>query len=98
MNAEDLTKFAAATEDLYDPDYGGWLVKAVETHDTLKDFEESSHGWAESSQMRTGEISGFEFLAWRQVQVAKGQPRRSLSVVDFGDVRVAMDVDLDEYL
>jgi hypothetical protein len=98
MDAEKLIKFAEATGyDLYDHEYG-WMVKVVETHDTIKDFVDASHGWAECSSMRTGEIAGFEFVAWESVQVAKGQPRRSLSVVDFGDVRVAMDVDLFEYI
>jgi hypothetical protein len=98
MNAENIAKFAAATEDLYDQEYGGWLVKSVETRDTIQDFVDASHGWAECSAMKSGEIAGFQFVAWERVQAAKGQPRRSLSVVDFGDVRVAMDVDLFEYI
>ena len=42
---EQLKAFAAATNnELFDPEYKGgeWMVEAVETHETLEDFAESS--------------------------------------------------------
>jgi len=93
MTTENLKKFAAATNsELFDADYkdGEWMVESVETHETLEQFEESSKGWNERTAMKTGEIAGFPFRAWKTAQAAKGQPRQSMSVIDLGDVRIAL--------
>lgn len=97
---EKLAAFAAATNnELFDAEYNGgeWMVEAVETHETLGQWEEASKGWNECSSMKSGEIAGFPFRAWKQVQAVKGQPRRAMSVVDFGDVRFAIDTDLTNF-
>lgn len=99
MNA-NLKAFADATNnELIDPDWNGgeWMVEAVETHETLEQFIDSSQNWSERSAMVQGEIGGMPFIVWRNVQVAKGQPRRQMSVVDLGDVRYAIDCDLTDY-
>lgn len=88
---------SAANGDLYDAEYGGWMVDATETHETIEQFIESSQGWAEATAEQYGEIAGFKFVSWSEVQAAKGQPRRALSVVDLGDVRLALDLDLTDY-
>ena len=90
---EKLAAFAAAVNnELFDPEYKGgeWMVEAVETQETLEQFEESSKNWNERTAMKTGEIGGFPFRAWKNVQAVKGQPRQSMSVVDLGDVRIAL--------
>ena len=90
---EKLAAFAAAVNnELFDPEYKGgeWMVEAVETQETLEQFEESSKNWNERTAMKTGEIGGFPFRAWKNVQAIKGQPRQSMSVVDLGDVRIAL--------
>ncbi len=87
----------ATNNDLYDADYGGWMVGAEETHETIEQFVESSQGWAEASSEQYGEIAGFKFVVWAEMQAAKGQPRRTLSVIDLGDVRIALDADLTDY-
>lgn len=98
MNAtEKLAAFAAATNnELFDADYKGgeWMVEAVETQETIEQFVESSRGWASHTKESFGEIAGFKFVAWSQAQIEKGQPRHALSVIDFGDVRYAIDADL----
>ena len=97
---EKLAAFAAATNnELFDAEYNGgeWMVESVETHETLEMWEESSKGWNERTAMKTGEIAGFPFRAWKQVQAVKGQQRRAMSVVDFGDVRFAIDTDLTNF-
>lgn len=93
MATENLAKFAAATNnELFDPEYKGgeWMVESVETQETLEQWEESSKGWNERTAMKTGEIGGFPFRAWKSAQAVKGQPRQSMSVVDLGDVRIAL--------
>ena len=53
---ENLKKFAAATNnELFDADYKGgeWMVEAVETQETLEQWEESSNGWNERTAMKT---------------------------------------------
>lgn len=92
MNA-NLQKFAEATNnELFDTDlrFQEWMVEFVETHETLEQFEESSKGWNERTAMKTGEIAGFKFCAWKIAQAVKGQPRKSMSVVDLGDIRIAL--------
>lgn len=44
-----------------------------------------------------GDLAGFPFVHFGIVQVAKGQPRRSLSVIDLGTVRFAVADDLTLY-
>lgn len=89
----NLQVFAAATHnELFDADYNGgeWMVEFVETQETLEQFEESSKLWNERSSMTSGTIGGFPFRAWKSAQAAKGHARQSMSVVDLGDVRIAL--------
>lgn len=86
--------------DLYDHEWNGgeWMVEAVETRENIEQFIESSRNWAERSGMTSGTIGGLPFVAWKNMQPRKGAPRRSLSVIDFGDVRYAVESDLEVYL
>ena len=100
---EKLAAFAAATNnDLYDPHWEGgtWMVPAVETHETLQDFEDASCHWAEcSTPTLVGNIGGFPAIGWRRVQPHKGSQCGSLVVVvDFGDRRVSLDADPADHL
>lgn len=98
--SEQLKAFAAATNNqLFDADYkaGEWMIDAVETHETLEQFAESAQNWNERTAMKSGEIAGFKFIAWKSCQALKGQPRRQMSVIDLGDVRYAIDADLTNY-
>ena len=64
MNQENLIKFAEATNsDLYDPEWQGgqWMIQAVETHETIEQFIESSKKWKEFGSFITGKIAGFKF-------------------------------------
>ena len=94
MNQADLIKFAAATNgEIFDPDFNGgtWMYGFAETHETFEDFVESSNkNWSESSKEKFGKIGGFNFLAFSEMQVTKGAIRQSLSIVDFGDIRVVI--------
>ncbi len=100
-NLENLKKFAASTNnELFDADYKGgeWMVDAVETAETLEQFQDSSKTWSERTAMKNGEIAGFKFVAWKSAQIRKGQGRDSISVIDFGDSRVVLTgVDLTIY-
>ncbi|MFA6904415.1 MAG: hypothetical protein WC236_15175 [Gallionellaceae bacterium] len=94
---EKFNAFAAATKnELFDPEYNGgeWMVEAVETHETIDQFIDSSKNYASRTVEKFGEIAGFKFVAWKEVQPAKGKQRRQLSVIDFGDVRIALNCDL----
>lgn len=97
MNIEHKKLIAAATKNnLIDADYDveTWMVDAVETQETIENFLDASRSYAERTRAKLGTIAGFDFVAFSEVQLRKGQPRRSLSVIDFGDYRVALDVDL----
>lgn len=96
-----LAAFAAATNnELFDPEWKGgeWMIDAVETRETIEQYVESSARWNERSAMKSGTIAGFPFVAWKNCQAIKGQPRRTMSVVDFGDVRFAIDSDLTSWV
>ncbi len=100
----NLEKFAAATNnELFDPEPGwsedgDWMVECAETHESLDDFVTASKNWREHTAAKHGEIAGFKFVAWAQVQAMKGQQRRALSVVDLGDLRYALAADLTKYV
>jgi hypothetical protein len=96
----NLKKFAEATNnELFDPEYknGEWMIEAVETHETIEQFIESSSRWSERSAVKRGNIAGFPFVAWKSIQTAHGVSRRQMSVIDLGDVRFAIDADLTNY-
>ncbi len=98
----EFAAFAAATNnDIYDAELTlgqPWLVEAVETHETLEQFEESSRGWAERSAVKRGEVAGLPYIYWRQAQARRGMRRRPMWVVDFGAVRYALDAYADDYI
>lgn len=97
-----LKAFADATNnELFDPDYRGgeWMCEHAETAETLDEFIASSKMWRECSSVRHGEIAGFAYIYFRNVQLRGGQSRQSLSVVDFGDRRVALPgTDISYYV
>lgn len=95
-----LTKIAEATSgNLFDPEWegGSWMCEAVQTAETLADFEQAAASYAECGAVERGTLAGFPFVHFGVVQAAKGQQRRSLSVIDLGDVRFAVADDLTLY-
>ena len=98
---QKLQALSEATQsDVYDAEYDGgtWMVEAIETTESLQNFIDASKGYSESSEMKDGEIAGIPFIAFERVQVAAGSKRRMLSVLDFGDVRFAIEEDITNYL
>lgn len=93
MNSEKLLQFAAATNnELYDPKYrnGEWMAEAFKTQETLDHWVDSAKNWLDKSKVKSGEIAGCPFLAWERAQSLKGQQRRSLTVIDFGEYRIVL--------
>jgi hypothetical protein len=106
-----LRAIADATDDhlLHNlhPQGWEWLVEVVTTAETLDDFATASRSYRErrgawlksdTGDPVRGTVAGLPALAWAQVQVAKGAQRRALSVIDLGDVRVALDEDISEWM
>ena len=103
MDQYALIKFAAATNgEIYDTELNGgtWMYQIEETHETFDDFVDASNNdWAESTKEKYGEIAGFKFISFLEMQAKKGAPRKSISIVDFGNTRVAIwGCDLAEYV
>lgn len=97
---EKLAAFAAATHnELFDAEYNGgeWMTEAVETRETIEDFLEASKSYNECTREKFGEVAGMKFVAFSKVQTCKGDQRTALSVIDFGDLRIAIDVDLTDF-
>ena len=100
MNADQLKNLSVATKgEVYDHEYSGgeWMHRAAETHETIENFVDSSKNWQEHTTPKFGEIAGLKFVAWSKMQANKGQSRDSLSVLDFGDIRVAISIDLTDF-
>lgn len=104
--AAKLQAISDATKgDLYDVNFvnyngekGDWMVEAVETHETIEQFIESSQNWNERSAMKRGTVGGCPFVVWKNIQVRKGAARRSMAVIDLGDVRFAVDAGLGDFI
>ncbi len=97
---QNIAAFAAATNnELFDAAYNGgtWMIDAVETSETLAQIIESATGWAEKSAPTHGVIAGCPFVAYSKMQARRGDARRSLSVVDFGDVRYFLECNLSHF-
>jgi len=99
LNAALAAIAAATNNELFDPDYNGgeWMIEAVETRETIENFIEASNGYNSCTREKRGEIAGFPFVAFSEIQVRKGDRRRPLSVIDLGDVRYALDCDLTDF-
>ena len=99
--SDKLKALSLATKgDIYDHEYKGgvWMHSEVETQETLADFEAASRKYAECSKPLHGEIAGMQFLAFAKVQARKGDVRQSLSIIDFGDRRIAINENLNEFI
>ena len=85
--------------DLYDANWqgGSWMVSATETADTLDDFVKKSEGWNEVGRLREYRVAGLRAVSFGEVQARKGDTRRELTVIDLGDVRVAVAADVSEW-
>jgi hypothetical protein len=97
---QNIAAFAAATNnELFDAEWQGgkWMIDAVQTSETLDQIIDSAKGWAEKSAPNHGVIAGFPFVAYSKMQSRRGDARRSLSVVDFGDVRYVLECNLSHF-
>jgi hypothetical protein len=97
---QNIAAFAAATNnELFDADYKGgtWMIHAVETSETLGQIVDSAKGWACKSDPNYGVVAGCPFVAYSKMQARRGDARRSLSVVDFGDVRYVLECNLSHF-
>jgi hypothetical protein len=75
-----------------------WLVEAVTTADTVDDFATASRSYRECRVPVRGTLAGLPALAFAEVQVVKGAQRRAFSVIDLGDVRVALEEDISDWM
>ena len=89
---------AATNGALYDAEFGWFSGEPVHTAETLADFEAAVDGYKECTLPTRGTIAGFPYLAYRTVQPRRHDTRHSLSVIDLGDVRIAIRENLADYL
>lgn len=59
------------------------------TRDTLADFRAAREKYAEPGRIEKNTESAWELS---KAQVSRGQPRRSIRVVDFGEVRAFIEL------
>lgn len=89
---------AATNGALYDADCGWFAGEPVHTAETLAEFETAVDGYQECTVPTRGTIAGFPYVAYRTVQPRRHDTRHSLSVIDLGDVRIAIRENLADYL
>jgi hypothetical protein len=97
---QNIAAFAAATNnELFDADYKGgtWMIDAVQTSETIDQIIDSAKNWAEKSTPTHGVIAGFPFVSYSKMRARRGDARRSLSVVDFGNVRYVLECNLSHF-
>jgi len=99
VTKEQLDAFIEVTGDeFYWAEEDMWLFEAEQTADSIDDFVEASNSYAERTKGKFGKVAGFPFVSFEKVQVRKGDQRRPLTVIDFGQIRVALDCDLYDFL
>lgn len=89
---------AATGGALYDAEFGWFSGEPVHTAETMAEFEAAVNGYKESTLPTRGTIAGFPYVAYRTVQPRRHDMRHSLSVIDLGDVRIAIRENLVDYL
>lgn len=99
ISKEALANIDAATgSNVYDAAYDGgkWMYEPTEAQNTLDHFVEASASyWLEvSADFERGEVGGLPFIVWAKVQQKKGDARNALTVIDFGDFRVSLKLDI----
>lgn len=81
----------------YDDDWEDVAIEGSDlvaiTRATLDEFLDAARTvWREASGRQMFALSGCPCVFWESVQATKGQPRRSLVLVDFGDFRATYSV------
>lgn len=93
VKRDDLVKFGLATNnEIFDTEYKGgeWMKNISETHETLEQWVDSSKEWQMRTNAKFGEVAGFKFVSFENSQLRKGTERTSISIVDFGNLRVVL--------
>jgi len=99
ITTEQIEAISSATNGaLYDEELGWFCGEPVLTTDTLVEFEIAVKNYNEFTLPTRGTIGGFPYLAYRTVQPRRHDTRTSLSVIDLGDVRIALREDVSLYL
>ena len=102
ISTETNTNLKKLIDHLSAEDYNGFSLithedDAVDTRETLEDFENSAKNhWNEWKGKTTGTICGFPFIEWQMVRARKGDTRRPVAVVDIGDCRIVFDIEISE--
>ena len=79
---------AASALDTKEP---GIDTEIAITRETLEDFDNSRKSyWREKGEREEIEVSGIAGRVYREIQICKGERRRSLIVLDFGEQRATM--------
>lgn len=69
---------------------GGCIDNVVFTRDTLADFRTARAGYSDRGTLDEDTLGGFPALVMEDVQATRGQPRKSIVVIDYGTVRAVM--------
>ena len=82
-DAQIMAAFKMAGHDHPDAD------DLVVTGDTIADFKTAARTfWTECHETRNAVYDGWPAIEFRRVQIRRNDPRRAVTVIDFGDVRI----------
>ena len=93
---EQLDK--ATNSEVYDLEYGDFVYPTVETRDTLEDFRNNSDAWAERGKFFYGSLDNFGYIGWDSAQPRKGDQRDPITIIDLGEIRIAIRHDVRDLI
>lgn len=88
----------ATNSEVYDAAYGDFVYTTVETKDTLEDFKNNSAAWAERGKFFKGKLDDFNYIGWDKAQPRKGHQRDPITIIDLGEIRIALRHDVRELI
>lgn len=91
LTDDQFAVLVAATDELNSGcDQPGIDNGLVRTHETIADFDASrANHWRERGHREALDLAA-PGVKFEDVQMVKGQPRRSFAVVDFGEFRIVL--------
>ena len=82
---EDITNHGIVVEMC---DFDDDECEIVKTSETIDDWIASRSGWREAGEGDVGERDGRAYAYFEDAQVAKGQQRKDILIIDCGEYRI----------
>jgi len=85
MDDDDFAALAALNEELAGDDEPGISSRIVMTAGDVSSFDDGRRDWRERGSRKPVEVNGRRCVIYRGAQTSKGQQRRDLAIMPWGD-------------